>query len=93
MKLRKETKAIESDITLDPNGIYEIGGYGVLIEFWPKNRQLVKNAITGRIMDKKNSYPCGRDPRGNFYYLPIGVKLDGIDLEVLIASNFNELRG
>lgn len=93
MKLKREAKPEAGEIVLDPHGIYELGGYGVLMEEYPKKRHIVKNALTGKLMDKRSAYPCARTPNGFIFYLPIGQKLESEDLESLIPSRFDELKG
>ena len=90
MKLRMEKKASQDEIVLSPDGIYELGGFGVLIEFHPNKRHIVKHGLTGKMMDKRNAYPCGQH-KENYFYLKIGEKINVEDLEYLTPSRFDEL--
>ena len=92
MKLRVEQKIDADEIRLDPKGTYELGGYGVLIEFYPRNRQIVKHCLTGKLMDKRSAYACGQF-KGNYFYLKIGEKIEANDLENLTPSRFDGLIG
>jgi len=92
MKLRKEKKITENEINLDPNGVYEIGGFGVLIEEHPHKRHIVKHCTTGELLDKRQAYAVGQH-KGNYFYLKIGETINANDLEQLIPSRFDELKG
>lgn len=93
MKLRREQKVDPNRIILSQSGIYELGGFGVLIEKYPNQRHIVKNALNGKLIDKRMCYLCGRNSKGYYFYLPIGEKVSIDDLDVLTPSTFHELIG
>lgn len=78
----------KSDIKINPRGIYELGGFGALVELYPVRRQIVKHAITGELMDKMDAYICARKEFDWFFYLRKGEKKADFDENMMKPSHF-----
>lgn len=92
MKLKRESQKYEERIKLDPAGIYRIGGFGTLIELHPIQRQIVKHALTGELLDKRSAAIAYVDKKG-YYYVRRGETMgsDAIEFDQAKPSNFNEM--